>query len=208
MLNLIEIVKAIILGIIQGITEWLPISSTGHLLLFENWIPFTLSESFVDTFMVIIQVGSILAVILLFFDKLNPLSPKKTAQSQKETWILWSKILVATIPAGIIGILFDDIIDQYFDELRMGRRIGDSEDLIMKQSVDPQKLFAGCAMIHLFHILFQFASVGGVEGGTEGGVALQYGADFKRFDDLLERNIVDDVEHFFILLKHSISPHK
>ena len=113
MLNFFELLKAIILGIIQGITEWLPISSTGHLLLFENWMPFTLSESFVDTFMVIIQVGSILAVILLFFDKLNPLSPKKSAQSQKETWILWSKILVATIPAGIIGILFDDIIDQY-----------------------------------------------------------------------------------------------
>ena len=85
MSNLIEIIKAIVLGIIQGITEWLPISSTGHLILANAWMPLKLSDSFVETFMVIVQVGSILAVILLFFNKLNPFSSKKTPQQKADT---------------------------------------------------------------------------------------------------------------------------
>lgn len=112
MQNLVELLKALILGIVQGITEWLPISSTGHLILAENWMPFTLSETFVETFFVIIQVGSIFAVILLFFNKLNPFSPQKNETQKKDTLVLWSKIVVASIPAGIIGILFDDLIDE------------------------------------------------------------------------------------------------
>jgi len=111
MSNLIEIIKAIVLGIIQGITEWLPISSTGHLILANAWMPLKLSASFVETFMVIVQVGSILAVILLFFNKLNPFSAKKTKQQKADTIQLWLKILVASVPAGIIGVLFNDKID-------------------------------------------------------------------------------------------------
>jgi undecaprenyl-diphosphatase len=106
MVNIVEIIKGLILGIIQGITEWLPISSTGHLILTEHWMPFKLAENFGSTFIVVIQVGSILAVVLLFFNKLNPFSKKKNEQQKKDTLILWSKILVASIPAAIIGLLF------------------------------------------------------------------------------------------------------
>jgi undecaprenyl-diphosphatase len=113
MVNIVEIIKGLILGIIQGITEWLPISSTGHLILTEHWMPFKLAENFGSTFIVVIQVGSILAVVLLFFNKLNPFSKKKNEQQKKDTLILWSKILVASIPAAIIGLLFNDVIDQY-----------------------------------------------------------------------------------------------
>ncbi len=113
MTNFFEIIKALILGIIQGITEWLPISSTGHLILAEHWMPFKLSAAFVDTFFVVIQVGSILAVVLLFFNKLNPFSQKKDAKQRHDTLVLWSKILVASLPAAVIGLLFNDVIDQY-----------------------------------------------------------------------------------------------
>jgi undecaprenyl-diphosphatase len=113
MTNIFEIIKGLILGIIQGITEWLPISSTGHLILTEHWMPFKLAENFGATFIVVIQVGSILAVVLLFFNKLNPFSKKKNERQRKDTLILWSKILVASIPAAIIGLLFNDMIDQY-----------------------------------------------------------------------------------------------
>lgn len=111
--NILEIIKALILGVIQGISEWLPISSTGHLILAEHWMPFKLAAPFVDTFFVVIQVGSILAVVLLFFNKLNPFSPQKDAVQRQDTLILWSKILVASVPAAIIGLLFNDVIDQY-----------------------------------------------------------------------------------------------
>ncbi len=110
-MEILEITKAIILGIIQGITEWLPISSTGHLILFENVLKLNFSTSFINTFMVVIQLGSILAVVVLFFNKLNPFANKKTALEKKETIHLWLKIVVATIPAGIIGFLFEDKID-------------------------------------------------------------------------------------------------
>lgn len=111
--NIIEIIKALILGVIQGITEWLPVSSTGHLILTEHWMPFKLTEAFSNTFFVVIQVGSILAVVLLFFHKLNPFSPKKDTKQRHDTLILWSKILVASLPAAVIGLLFNDMIDFY-----------------------------------------------------------------------------------------------
>ena len=109
-----EILKSIILGIVQGITEWLPISSTGHMILADEFIKLQASQEFKDLFFVIIQFGSILAVILLYFHKLNPFSPKKTKREKGDTWSLWFKVVVAVIPAGIIGVLFDDQIHEIF----------------------------------------------------------------------------------------------
>lgn len=110
-MDFIEIIKAIILGVVQGITEWLPVSSTGHLILVEEFIKFQLSNAFVGTFFVVIQFGSILAVVVLFFRKLNPFDPSKSNTKKIETINLWFKIAIATVPAGIIGLLFDDIIE-------------------------------------------------------------------------------------------------
>lgn len=109
-----EIVKSMVLGIIQGVTEWLPISSTGHMILADEFINLQASQAFKDLFFVVIQFGSILAVILLYFHKLNPFSPKKTKREKGDTWSLWFKVLVAVIPAGVIGLLFDDQIHEIF----------------------------------------------------------------------------------------------
>lgn len=108
----IEILKAVFQGVLQGITEWLPISSTGHILLLDAVWPMQVSASFFDVFKVVIQLGSILAVVVLYFHKLNPFSPKKDAAQKKGTWVLWAKVLVASIPAAIAGLLLDDIIDE------------------------------------------------------------------------------------------------
>lgn len=109
-----EIIKSIILGIIQGITEWLPISSTGHMILFDELIPMNLSKNFMDMFFVVIQLASVFAVILIYFDKLNPFSRKKSGEEKKETWDIWIKVLIGIIPVGIIGFLFKDPINDYF----------------------------------------------------------------------------------------------
>ena len=108
---LIEILKAIAQGIVQGITEWLPVSSTGHILLLDAVWKLNASEAFFDVFKVIIQLGSIMAVVVLYFNKLNPFSPKKSEAEKKGTWVLWSKVLVASIPAAIAGLALDDLID-------------------------------------------------------------------------------------------------
>lgn len=108
----VDILKAIVQGIIQGITEWLPISSTGHILLLDAVWPMQVSDAFFDVFKVVIQLGSIMAVVVLYFHKLNPFSPKKTAVQRRETWQLWLKVLVASIPAAIAGLLLDDLIDE------------------------------------------------------------------------------------------------
>jgi len=110
----LEIIKAIILGIIEGVTEWLPISSTGHMILADEFIKLSQSAAFKDMFLVVIQLGAILAVVVLYFHKLNPFSPKKTRTEKKETLSLWLKVLVACVPAGIIGFLFNDTIDRLF----------------------------------------------------------------------------------------------
>jgi len=110
MQNLIELLKALILGVIQGITEWLPISSTGHMKLFNEIWPLSFSESFTNMFVIFIQIGSVLAVLLLFSKILNPVG--KSKEGMKNTILLWVKIAVASIPAAIIGLLFDDAIDQ------------------------------------------------------------------------------------------------
>ncbi len=112
-----EILKSILMGIVQGITEWLPISSTGHMLLFDEFIHMTVStvqernKDFFDFCMVFIQLGSILAVLVLYFRKLNPFSRKKSAEERGQTLSLWLKVLIASVPAGIVGVLFDDAID-------------------------------------------------------------------------------------------------
>ncbi len=108
---LIEILKAIVQGIVQGITEWLPVSSTGHILLLDAVWKMNASEAFFDVFKVIIQLGSIMAVVVLYFHKLNPFSSKKSYEEKKDTWILWSKVLIASIPAAIVGLALDDLID-------------------------------------------------------------------------------------------------
>ncbi|MEG0310478.1 MAG: undecaprenyl-diphosphate phosphatase [Eubacterium sp.] len=108
----LELLKAAFFGVVQGITEWLPISSTGHMILFEQFIHMNVSQNFWDMFLVVIQFGSILAVVLLYFHKLNPFSSKKTPLQKKETFSLWGKVLVAVVPAGIIGLLFDDLITE------------------------------------------------------------------------------------------------
>ena len=113
-MEFIEIIKTIFLGIVQGITEWLPISSTGHMILVNQFIHLNVSEAFMDMFLVVIQFGSILAVLVLYFHKLNPFSPRKTSFEKKETISLWLKVIVAIIPAGIIGTLFNDKIDEIF----------------------------------------------------------------------------------------------
>ena len=109
-----EILKTIIIGIIQGITEWLPISSTGHMILADEFIKLNVSDAFREMFFVVIQFGSILAVLFLYFHKLNPLSPKKKPAEKRSTWDLWFKVLIAVIPAAVIGLFFDDILDELF----------------------------------------------------------------------------------------------
>lgn len=111
---MLEILKAVILGIVEGITEWLPISSTGHMILVEEFIKLNASEAFMEMFRVVIQLGAILAVVLLYFNKLNPFSPKKSKQEKKDTINLWFKVIVGVIPAGVAGVLFDDWFDEHF----------------------------------------------------------------------------------------------
>ncbi len=108
---IIEILKSAIIGIIQGITEWLPISSTGHMILAEKLLKLNVSADFWNMFKVVIQFASILAVVIIYFHKLNPFSPKKTADEKKGTYILWSKVIVAVIPAAVAGVLLEDLID-------------------------------------------------------------------------------------------------
>lgn len=111
---MIEILKVIILGIVEGITEWLPISSTGHLILVDEFIKLSASDAFKEMFNVVIQLGAIMAVVVLYFHKLNPFSPKKTKEDKMQTISLWMKVIVACIPAGVLGILFDDWMEAHF----------------------------------------------------------------------------------------------
>ena len=111
---MLEALKVIILGIVEGITEWLPISSTGHLILVEEFIHLELSKEFVEMFNIVIQFGAILAVIMIYFHKLNPFARIKTKKQQMLTLQLWVKVAIATIPAMIVGLLFDDYVDEHF----------------------------------------------------------------------------------------------
>ena len=110
----IELLKAVLFGIVEGVTEWLPISSTGHLILLNEFITLNVSDAFKSMFDVVIQLGAILAVIVLFFHKLNPFSPSKSDGEKKQTWQLWFKVIAAIIPSGIVGVLFDDWMEAHF----------------------------------------------------------------------------------------------
>ena len=108
---MIELLKAVLFGIVEGVTEWLPVSSTGHLILLNEFVTLQMSEEFNSMFDVVIQLGAILAVIVLFFHKLNPFAPSKSTLEKKQTWSLWFKVVAAIIPSGVLGVLFDDWMD-------------------------------------------------------------------------------------------------
>ena len=112
---MLEALKVIILGIVEGITEWLPISSTGHLILVEEYVKLNFSQSYLDMFNVVIQLGAIMAVVVIYFHRLNPFSPKKTEKQKKMTLQLWVKVVIASIPAGVVGVLFNDFIEEKFN---------------------------------------------------------------------------------------------
>ena len=113
---LLEIIKAIIFGIVEGITEWLPISSTGHMIILDDFIKLDCTEEFMEMFLVVIQLGAILAVVWLFWNKIFPFQFKDRQKPviEQEKIVLWSKIIVACIPAAVVGILFDDVFEALF----------------------------------------------------------------------------------------------
>lgn len=113
-LNFAEILKTIILGVVEGLTEWLPISSTGHMILVDEFIKLNVSKNFMDMFLVVIQLGAILAVVAMNFNRLNPFSPYKSRFERKETFQLWYKVILACIPAAVIGLAFNDFMEENF----------------------------------------------------------------------------------------------
>ena len=113
-MEFLEIIKAIILGIVEGITEWLPISSTGHMILVDEFLKLNVSKEFMDMFLVVIQLGAIFAVILLYWKKIFPFKYNNGIKIEKDTLIMWVKILIACVPAAIVGLLFDDQLNELF----------------------------------------------------------------------------------------------
>ncbi len=109
----LELLKSVFIGIVQGITEWLPVSSTGHMILFDKVVQLNASEEFKDFFLVAIQLGSILAVLVAFFHRLNPFSRKKSENERKKTLSLWARVIVGCIPAGVAGVLLDDFLERH-----------------------------------------------------------------------------------------------
>lgn len=112
----LNLLKSVLYGIIEGITEWLPISSTGHMILLDEWLKVEgiYGKSFWDLFLVVIQLGAIIAVVLCFFSKLWPFSKTKTSEEKKDTWKLWLNVIIACVPAAIIGLLLDDWLNEHF----------------------------------------------------------------------------------------------
>lgn len=111
---MLDIIKVIILGIVEGITEWLPVSSTGHLILVGDLLKPSMSDAFMEMFNVVIQLGAIMAVVVLYFHKLNPFSPTKTQKQKMLTWQMWIKVAIASVPAALIGLPFNDLLDELF----------------------------------------------------------------------------------------------
>lgn len=111
---IVEALKAFLLGIVEGVTEWLPISSTGHMILVDEFVKLQVSDQFLALFLVVIQLGAIMAVLILYFHKLNPFSPRKSSVQKKSTWRLWGMVAIGCIPAAILGILFDDWVNEHF----------------------------------------------------------------------------------------------
>ena len=110
---IIELLKAVFLGIVEGITEWLPISSTGHLILVNEFLNLRQSKDFIDMFNIVIQLGAILAVMVIYFKRLNPFQPGKTAREVQLTWQLWLKVVIACIPSAFFGLLLDDWMEAH-----------------------------------------------------------------------------------------------
>ena len=111
---LVEVLKAFIIGLVEGITEWLPISSTGHMILVDEFLKLDVSEQFLALFLVVIQIGAIMAVIILYFHKLNPFSPRKSAEEKRSTWRLWGMVVIGCLPAAIVGLALDDWVHDHF----------------------------------------------------------------------------------------------
>lgn len=111
---MLDFIKVVILGIVEGITEWLPVSSTGHLILVGSVLKLGLSDAFMEMFDVVIQLGAIMAVVVLYFHKLNPFSPRKSERQKMLTWQMWIKVAIASVPAAIVGLLFNDYLDAIF----------------------------------------------------------------------------------------------
>ena len=111
---IIEALKSLLIGIVEGVTEWLPISSTGHMILVDDFVQLQVSPEFLALFLVVIQIGAILAVLTLYFHKLNPLSPRKSADEKRATWRLWGMVAIGCIPAAVVGILLDDWVNAHF----------------------------------------------------------------------------------------------
>ena len=111
---IIEILKALLIGIVEGVTEWLPISSTGHMILVDEFVKLDVSDSFLALFLVVIQIGAILAVIIMYFNKLNPFSPTKDEYEKRSTWRLWGMVVIGCIPAAVVGLLLDDWVNEHF----------------------------------------------------------------------------------------------
>ena len=110
---LLELLKSLFLGVVEGITEWLPISSTGHLILVDEFIKLNVSTEFMDMYRYVIQLGAILAVLLLFFHRLNPFSPRKSSLQKNQTWTLWGKVVLACIPSAVVGLPLNDWMDEH-----------------------------------------------------------------------------------------------
>lgn len=113
-LSIVELLKVVVLGIVEGLTEWLPVSSTGHMILVDEFIRLDVSKDFMDMFLVVIQLGAILAVVALNFEKLNPWSSWKTRQEKRDTVSLWCKVIVACVPAAVIGLAFNKYMEEHF----------------------------------------------------------------------------------------------
>ena len=113
-LSIVELLKVVVLGIVEGLTEWLPVSSTGHMILVDEFIKLDVSKAFMDMFLVVIQLGAILAVVVLNFEKLNPWSSWKSRQEKRETMQLWAKVIVACLPAAVIGLAFNKYMEEHF----------------------------------------------------------------------------------------------
>ena len=110
---IIELLKAVLFGIVEGITEWLPVSSTGHMILLDEFVKLKVSPEFYEMFQVVIQLGAIAAVLVLFFQKLNPFDKKKNPKQKHNTWVLWMKVIVAVAPSAVLGLLLDDWMDAH-----------------------------------------------------------------------------------------------
>ena len=113
-LNFIELLKTIVLGVVEGLTEWLPVSSTGHMILVDEFIKLSVSKAFMDMFLVVIQLGAILAVVVLNFERLNPFSSFKSKEEKKQTFQLWYKVIAACMPAAVIGLAFNKFMEEHF----------------------------------------------------------------------------------------------